>query len=382
MKTNNRINSIAEYHFKRIEELKNNLLREKKEIIDLSIGDPDLKVNNKITEELVKALGEEGFNRYPPYEGLNELKKQIIKYYDEIYSVSVKLDEVVILIGSKEGISGIIPAVCDIGDHIINPMLGYPVYETCSKLWGCNSYNVELKEENSFFPNFNDIPKTVLSESKLFFINYPNNPTGATSNENFYKDIVSFCEKYNIVLCNDGAYNEIINPFEKPISLLQFDKKKSCVEFGTFSKIYNMTGFRLGYAVGNKAVISAISKVKNNLDSGQFLPIQKAGIQALKLDRDYVNSIRLVYQGRKIVAENILKQKNIKFFSGNGTFYLWCKVPEKFTTDEFCEQLISNYGIVVTPGYCFGKSGDGYFRIALTKSEEIINNCLNKLKVY
>ena len=143
-----------------------------------------------------------------------------------------------------------------------------------------------------------------------------------------------------------------------------------------------MTGFRLAYAVGNQAVINAISKIKSNLDSGQFLPIQKAGIEALKLDRDYVNSIRLVYQGRKIVAENILKQKNIEFFSGSGTFYLWCKVPQKLTTDEFCEQLINNYGIVVTPGYCFGKPGDGYFRIALTKSEEQINNCLNMLKKY
>ena len=382
MKTNNRINSISEYHFKKIEELKNNLLKSGKQIIDLSIGDPDLKVNNRITEELVKSLRLEGFNKYPPYEGLNELKKQIIKYYDEVYSVSLKLDEVIILIGSKEGISAIIPAICDIGDTIINPMLGYPVYETCSKLWGCKSYNIRLLEENSYLPNFNEIPKAILSESKLFFINYPNNPTGATANEGFYEDIISFCKKQNIMLCNDGAYNEIINPLKKPISLLQFDKDKLCVEFGTFSKIYNMTGFRLGYAVGNKAVINAISKIKSNLDSGQFLPIQKAGIEALKLDRDYVNSIRKIYYSRKIVAENILKQKNIKFFSGDGTFYLWCRVPKEFTTDEFCEQLINNYGIVVTPGYCFGKSGEGYFRIALTRNEEVINNCLSVLKTY
>ena len=142
-----------------------------------------------------------------------------------------------------------------------------------------------------------------------------------------------------------------------------------------------MTGFRLGYAVGNKEVIRAISKIKSNLDSGQFIPIQKAGIQALNLDREYVNSIRTIYYNRKIAAKNILKLKNIEFFSGNGTFYLWCKVPQKFTTDEFCEQLINNYGIVVTPGYCFGEPGEGYFRIALTKSEKIISNCLNILKV-
>jgi len=381
MKTNNRMNCIGEYHFKKIEELKNNLLKSEKEIIDLSIGDPDLKVNNKITEALVDAMKYEGFNKYPPYEGLIELKNQIIRYYNEVFEVTLKQEEVVILIGSKEGISGIIPAVCDIGDYIINPKLGYPVYETCSKLWGCKSYNIMLSEENSYLPNLNDISETILNKSKLFFINYPNNPTGATASEDFYKNIISLCERYNIILCNDGAYNEIINPFEKPVSLLQFDRNKSCVEFGTFSKIYNMTGFRLGYAVGNKEVIRAISKIKSNLDSGQFIPIQKAGIQALNLDREYVNSIRTIYYNRKIAAKNILKLKNIEFFSGNGTFYLWCKVPQKFTTDEFCEQLINNYGIVVTPGYCFGEPGEGYFRIALTKSEKIISNCLNILKV-
>jgi len=363
MKTNKRINSISEYHFKKIEELKTNLIKANKEIVDLSIGDPDLKVNTKITDELILSLSKDNFNKYPPYEGLNELKKEIIKYYDEIYNVSLDQDEVLILIGSKEGISAVIPAVCDIGDTVINPMLGYPVYETCSKLWGCKSYNISLKEENSYLPNLKEIPKTILEESKLFFINYPNNPTGATGNSAFYKEIIDLCEKYSIVLCNDGAYNEIINPFGKSISLLQFDKKKSCIEFGTFSKIYNMTGFRLGYAVGNKAVINGISKIKSNLDSGQFIPIQKAGIEALKLDRDYVNSIRKIYYDRKILAKDILKQKNIETFPGNGTFYLWCKVPQKLTSDEFCEQLIKNYGIVVTPGYCFGKLGYGYFRI-------------------
>lgn len=195
MKTNNRINSISEYHFKKIEDLKNNLLNAKKEIIDLSIGDPDLKVNKKITEELIMALNEEGFNKYPPYEGLKELKKHIIKYYDEIYQVTLELDEVVILIGSKEGISAVIPAVCDIGDTVINPILGYPVYDTCTSLWGCKSYNVQLTETNSYLPKVSDIPENILKQSKLFFINYPNNPTGATANKDFYTEIKIFIQK-------------------------------------------------------------------------------------------------------------------------------------------------------------------------------------------
>ncbi len=382
MKTNNRLNSIPKYHFKKMEELKSELLKEGKKIVDLSIGDPDLLVNKNITDALIESLSENRFNNYPPYEGIKDLKLQVIKYYDEQYSVKLNLDEVIILIGSKEGLSGIIPAVCDVGDTVIVPEVGYPVYEACAKIWGCNTFNVPITEKNSYFPELLNIPESILRESKLFFINYPNNPTGATGNESFFKEIISFCDRYNIILCNDGAYNEIIEPEAKNISLLQFDFEKQCVEFGSFSKTYNMTGFRLGYAVGNKSIISALSKVKSNLDSGQFLPIQKSGIAALKLDRNYVNSIRTIYSERKLLAINLLKEKNIECFSGAGTFYLWCKIPKNYTTDEFCSELVNDYGIVVTPGYCFGSFGYGYFRIALTKDKEVIVDSLSKLKTY
>ena len=382
MKLNNRLSNIDEYHFKKIDDVKNEVFLTGKKIIDLSIGDPDLPVHSKITDRLIAGLKGERYNNYPPYDGLIELKKAVIKYYNEVYSVSLNLDEVIILIGSKEGISNIIPAVCDIGDCVIVPEPAYPVYSICSKLWGCIPYTVPLKQNNGYMPNLDEIPKEIVNKAKLIFMNYPNNPTGAVADSEFYKRIIKFSYDNNIVLCNDSAYNEIIKADKKPISLLQYDVKRQCVEFGTLSKTYNMTGYRIGYAVGNAKVINSLLKIKSNCDSGQFIPVQKAAIAALSLERDYVYDIRRIYDERREVAKSALSQKNISFFDAEGTFYLWCRTPKNYTTNEFCEELLINHGIVVTPGNVFGKLGYDYFRIALTKDKVIIEEALKSLKKF
>jgi len=380
MKTNNRLSQVNEYHFKKIEDMKNKVILTGKKIIDLSIGDPDLEVHSKVTDALIEGLKGNRYNNYPPYDGIMELKKAVIKYYNQVYSVSLNFDEVIILIGSKEGISNIIPAVCDVSDFVIVPEPAYPVYSICSKLWGCQPYTVPLKQNNGYLLDFNAIPKDIVTKSRLIFINYPNNPTGAVANSEFYKSIIKFSYDNNIVLCNDSAYNEIIKVDKKPISLMQYDINRQCVEFGTLSKTYNMTGYRVGYAVGNAKVINALLKVKSNCDSGQFIPVQKAAVAALNLERDYVQDIRKIYDERREVAKSVLLQKNIDFFDAEGTFYLWCKTPKNYTTNEFCEELLINHGIVVTPGNVFGKLGCDYFRIALTKDKLIIEEALKSLK--
>lgn len=382
MKLNNRLNHIDEYHFKKIDDLKCRLINEGKNIYDLGIGDPDIPVRNEITSGLIKAFDYTDFNRYPPYDGIIELKKQIIKYYENIYSVKLELDEVLILIGSKEGICHLVPAVCDIGDTSIVPDPSYPVYKTCASLWGVESYRVPLIESNSYLPVCESIPQKIVNECKIFIINYPNNPTGAVADAEFYKYIIKFCSNNNIVLCNDGAYNEILNTSIKQISLLQFDDKRQFIEFGTFSKLFNMTGFRLGYAVGNREIIKKLLKIKSNMDSGQFMPIQYAGIEAMKLGKDYSEYIRNIYTLRKKAAESLLDKHNIKYYKSDGTFYIWCSVPNNYTTDEFCEELITNNGIIVTPGYSFGSLGHNHFRIALTKDVSIIEEALSSIKSY
>jgi len=379
MNTNNRLSNINEYHFKKIEDMKNEALLTGKKIIDLSIGDPDLEVHPNITHALIDGLKDYRYNNYPPYDGIIELKKEVIKYYKDAYSVSLNLEEVIILIGSKEGISNIIPAVCDVSDYVIVPEPAYPVYSICSKLWGCIPYTVPLKQSNGYMLDFNTIPEEIISKCKLIFMNYPNNPTGAVASSEFYKGIIKFSYDNNIVLCNDSAYNEIIKVDKKAISLMQYDIKRQCVEFGTLSKTYNMTGYRIGYAVGNAKVINALLKIKSNCDSGQFIPVQKAAIAALKLERDYVHNIRKIYDERREAAKSVLLQKNISFFDAEGTFYLWCKTPKNYTTNEFCVELLTTNGIIVTPGNVFGSLGYDYFRIALTKDVLILKEALKSL---
>ncbi|HEY8888898.1 MAG TPA: aminotransferase class I/II-fold pyridoxal phosphate-dependent enzyme [Clostridium sp.] len=382
MKINNRLSNVEEYHFKKIDDIKNKALKSGKKIVDLSIGDPDLQVHSNITDALIEGVKGDRYNNYPPYDGLVEMKEAVIRYYNQVYSVSLNLEEVIILIGSKEGISNIIPAVCDVGDCVIVPEPAYPVYNICSKLWGCIPYTVPLTLKNGYLPNINVIPEIIVSKCKLMFINYPNNPTGAVASGEFYNRIVKFSYDNNIVLCNDSAYNEMIQVDKNSISLMQYDVKRQNIEFGTLSKTYNMTGYRIGYAVGNAKVINAILKIKSNCDSGQFIPIQKAAIAALNLERDYVQNIRKIYDERREVAKSVLIQKNIDFFDSEATFYLWCKTPKNYTTNEFCEELLINHGIVVTPGNVFGKLGYDYFRIALTKDKLIIEEALKSLKKY
>lgn len=380
MKINNRMYKIKEYEFKSIGDLKRKLIEKKAPIIDLSIGDPDLKVHEDVLNTLIHNIRINGYNKYPPYDGIETLKKQVIKYYKENYNVNLSLNEVIILIGSKEGISKLVPAVCDIGDYMIIPDPSYPVYLNSAYIWGVEPQIIPLKDKNNYLPDINSIPKNIISKSKLFMINYPNNPTGAIANEEFYKEIVRMCYNNDIVLCNDNAYGDIIKSHKKPMSLLQFDKEKQFIEFGSISKSYNMTGFRIGYAVGNAKILNELLKIKSTMDSGQYIPIQIAAKKALSLEKTYIKSIRKIYEERRNVAYDILKKYDIEYFDGEGTFYIWCKTPKKYTTHEFCKELIYKCNLIVTPGYAFGNLGYDYFRIALTADKEIIKKGLENLK--
>lgn len=382
MKINSRLNNISEYHFKNLDIIKKHYIASGIHVTDLSIGDPDLPVDDNIIDGLLYGLTKESYNKYPPYEGINGLKKEIIKYYDEVYSVKLNMDQVIILIGSKEGINNLIPAVCEIGSFAIIPKPSYPVYDICCKLWGVNTHKITLKEENGYLPCLSDLSEETLKNSSLFILNYPNNPTGAVANNDFYKDITNLCNKNDIVLCNDAAYNEILCDYKSPLSLLQFNNNDNCIEIGSFSKSYNMTGFRIGYAVGSYNIIKALSKIKTNVDSGQFKPIQYAALEAIKLNRAYINDLRKVYIDRRNEVEKVLVKCNINFFPGKGTFYVWCETPKEYTTEMFCEKLLKEYGIIVTPGKVFGQEGQGYFRIALTQEKEKMVTALNKINLF
>ncbi|GAA0176965.1 aminotransferase class I/II-fold pyridoxal phosphate-dependent enzyme [Clostridium sediminicola] len=378
----NRTLKIEEYCFESINKIKKEKLIKGEEILDLGIGDPDLPVHENIINKLINALKFQGFNKYPPYEGIKELKKEIIKYYNEVFNVNLQMDEVLVLIGSKEGIGHLLPVVCDYGDELIITEPKYPPYERCSKLWNIKCNKIRLLEKNNYLLNLNSISKEVKDKSKLMILNYPNNPTGAVANEYFYKEVIKYCKKNNILLCNDGAYNEIVDINTIPQSILSYDNSKTCIEIGTFSKTFNMTGFRIGYIVGNRKIINGLLKVKSSFDSGQFVPIQYAAIEALKLPKSYIEKNRLIYYNRKVAVKEILSKKGIHYFNSKGTFYIWCSTPEGYTDKQICEEFINENGIIVTPGSAFGEKYNHFFRIALACKKELIVGAMERIQEY
>lgn len=380
MKINNRLNLLGDSTNSALSYAINKRVKDNKEIFDFGIGDPNIKIREEIVEGLLLGLKKKNFNNYPPYEGIYLLKEKIINYYKEIYNVFLSEDEVLITSGAKDAIVDIIPSICNFKDSIIITEPAYPVYNTVASLWGVEVNKVPICSKNNYLPDLN-ISCKILNESKIFIINYPNNPSGAIANEKFYKDIIDLSIKHSFILVNDGAYNEIVWS-GKPLSLLSFDKELKSIEIGSFSKIFNMTGFRLGYVVGNKEVIKGMLRVKRVLDSGQFIPIQYAGINALSLLEEYRKSICKEYYNRKEKLIKILKEKRISYFNGGGGIYLWCNIPSGWTTEEFCIELLEKYGIIVIPGYNFGSTCHGYFRIALTNEEEVIEEVFSKLPVY
>lgn len=378
----NRVLKIEEYCFEAINKIKQEKLSKGEDIVDLGVGDPDLPVHEVIINELINAMKTQGFNKYSPYDGIKELKMEIINYYNEIFNVKLQMDEVLILIGSKEGIGHLLPVVCDSGDEIIITEPKYPPYERCSKLWNIKCNKIKLLKKNNYLLNLSDIGEKEKNKSKLMILNYPNNPTGAVANEYFYGEVIKYCKKNNILLCNDGAYNEIIDINNKPQSILSYDCEKKCIEFGTLSKIFSMTGFRVGFVVGNKKILNGLLKVKASFDSGQFLPIQYAAIEALKIPRSYIEKNKLIYYNRKVAVKKILLEKGIDYFNGKGTFYLWCSVPKNHTDKSLCTEFLEEYGVIVTPGSSFGEDFSQFFRISLTSDRKMIIDAMGRIREY
>jgi LL-diaminopimelate aminotransferase len=291
--------------------------------------------------------------------------------------------EVVTLIGSKEGIAHIPWAYAEPGDVVLCPSPGYPVYKIATIFAGATPYIMPLKEENGFLPIYEDIPEDVLKKAKLLFINYPNNPTGACADDSFYEKTLELAKKYDILICHDAAYSEIAYDGYRPKSILEFDRdKKYSLEFHSLSKTYCMTGWRIGFAVGNADGIYNLGKLKTNIDSGAFQAVQYAGIEALTGDQTSIAELNARLEKRRDAAVEAFKTLGVDIKGPKATYYIWAKVPKGFTSSAFCEKLIEETGIVVTPGSGFGDEGEGYFRISITLGEEKIAEAARRLKAF
>jgi len=377
-----RIKNLPPYLFAAIDQLKQKALGKGVDLINLGIGDPDLPTPATIIQRLQRASEDPKNHQYPSYEGLLPFRQATADWYQRRFGVRLDpKNEVLTLIGSKEGIGHVPLAFINPGEVALIPDPGYPVYHAGTLFAGGRSHFMPLKKENHFLPEFDRIPKAVLKKARLLFINYPNNPTSATAGKEFFKEAIRFARRHRLIVCHDNAYSEVYFDGERPMSFLELDGAKEVgIEFHSLSKTFNMTGWRIGFAVGNPQILSALGRVKSNLDSGVFQAVQEAGIEALNLRESTTDEIRKIYQERRDTLVSGLLGLGLSVDPPKATFYVWVGVPKGFTAMKFTMHLLDRAGIVTTPGSGFGKSGEGYIRMALTVPNERLMEAVDRME--
>ena len=354
------------------------------DVISLAIGDPDIPTPRHIIERLCQASEDPKNHRYPESGGLLEFRCAISKWYQKRFGVALDPDkEVLPLIGSKEGIGHIALCFIDPGDTALVPDPAYPVYSISTMFAGGHPHCMPLIQENEFLPDLTAIPKDIARKAKVIWINYPNNPTSAVADLKFFEGVVAFAKRHGIAVCHDGPYTEIAFDGYRPVSFLQAEGAEEVgVEFHSLSKSYNMTGWRVGMAVGNPAMIDALKRVKSNLDSGIPQAIQRAAIEALTGPQDCISEHNTIYQRRRDRLLQALNQIGIQAKPPRASLYIWAKVPDSYTSVEFATLLLDEVGVVVMPGVSYGKHGEGYIRLSLTIPDKRLEEAIDRLKAW
>jgi len=374
-----RLRKLPPYLFVRLEELAAVKRKQGMDMIDFGIGDPDLPTPDKIVKSLQVAVEENDFQKYSTSQGERDLREAIAKWYKKRFGVDVDPDtQVCITVGSKEAIFNVSQAFVNPGETIIAPSPGYPVYSGAATLFNeAKCVLVPLKAEKNWLLDIDECPK----DAKMLYLNYPNNPTGATCDLAYLKKIYDWCQSTNTILCYDNAYSEMCYDDYRAPSILQVGP--DCIEFGSFSKTFNMTGYRLGYAVGNPELVKGLTKCKGQIDSGAPIFIQKAGITALDLYPSdgslpsVLKSNMEIFAERRMVLVNGLRELGFDVTMPKGTFYVWFNCGMQ--SDEFTEKML-DLGIIVTPGPGFGSSAQGYIRMTVTEPVERIKEALGRMK--
>lgn len=351
------------------------------DIVSFAIGDPDLPTPSHIIEHLCRAAHDPTNHRYPETNGLPELRQAIAEWYKRRFGVALNSEkEVLPLIGSKEGIGHVTLCFVEPGDIALVTDPGYPVYSMSTLIAGGEPYFMPLTEENDFLPDFNAIPAEVLVKAKLMWLNYPNNPTGATANLDFFQKAIDFAKDHNLAICHDAPYTEVYFDDQKPPSLLEVPgAKEVAIEFHSLSKTYHMTGWRIGMAVGNAETIDALFRVKSNLDSGIPQAIQYAAIEALRGSQECVSEHNAVLQRRRDKLTKVLREIGLTTRMPKATFYVWARVPSGYTSVDFTNKLLDEAGIAVTPGIGYGREGEGYIRLSLTLPDDRLDKAIDRL---
>jgi LL-diaminopimelate aminotransferase len=375
-----RIKNLPPYLFAAIDKAKQEARARGVDVIDLSVGDPDLPTPAHIVEALRQAAKDTSNHQYPSYEGKLTFRTAVADWYKRTFNVDLDPgNEVLTLIGSKEGIAHAPLAFINPGDAALIPDPAYPVYRTATIFAGGEPVVMPLLKVNKFLPDLEAIPADVARRAKIMFLNYPNNPIGATADRSFFKELIDFAREYDIIVMHDNPYSEIYYDGHRSFSLLEIDGAKDvAVEFHSLSKTYNMTGWRIGSVVGNSEVVAGIGKIKSNIDSGTFGAVQDAGIAALHSPKEIVDDIRKIYQHRIEILYQALRDLDLELEKPRATLYLWAWVGG--SSIEYAAQLLEKTGIVATPGVGFGKYGEGYIRFSITQQTERIEEAVVRLE--
>jgi LL-diaminopimelate aminotransferase len=377
-----RIKTLSPYLFAAIDKMKQDAIARGVDIINLGIGDPDLPTPAPIIDSLAKAAEDPKHHQYPSYEGMLSFRKAVAGWYKRRFNVTLDpADEILTLIGSKEGIGHVHLAFVDPGDIVLVPSPGYPVYPVGTSFCGGTSHVMPLTKANGFLPDLNAIPKDVAKKAKLMWLNSPNNPTSVIMSKDYFKRAIEFAQDHQIIICHDAAYSEIYYDGKRPVSFMEVEGAKDVgVEFHSLSKTYNMTGWRIGFVVGNKRVLAALGKVKSQLDSGVFEAVQEAGITALGLDDSVTDGIRKIYQERRDTIVPGLKKLGLEVDAPPAAFYIWVTVPKGYTSTTFTAHLLEKAGIVTTPGNGFGAPGEGYVRMTVCTTKERLAEAVARIQ--
>jgi LL-diaminopimelate aminotransferase len=376
-----RLDRLPPYLFVEVNRRITELEAKGKDIVNFGIGDPDLPTPPHIIERMCQAARDPANHRYPETGGLPELRQAAAGWYEQRFGVTLNpATEVLPLIGSKEGIGHIALCFVEPGDVTLVPDPGYPPFSLGTILAGGEPYFVPLKEENDFLPDFEAIPDDVADKAKLMWLNYPNNPTGAVAGLDFFNRAVRFAQRHDLALCHDAPYTEVAFDGYRAPSFMQIPgARKIGVEFHSLSKTYDMTGWRIGMAVGNADMVNALFRVKSNLDSGVPQAIQYAAIEALRGPQEHIAEHNAILQRRRDRLMQVLDEVGLKAKKPRATFYIWARVPDGYTSLDFTRKLLDEVGIAVTPGPGYGREGEGYIRFSLTLSDERLEEGARRL---
>jgi len=371
----NRLNTVKEYYFSiKLREVRN-LINKGKPIINLGIGSPDLEPPS----EVIHALNNANVHGYQNYQGIPELRKAIADFYKKHYHVRLNTtNEILPLMGSKEGILHISMAYLNIGDEVLIPNPGYPTYTSVTNLVQAKPIFYDLVEENNWQPNLEALDKLNLSKVKIMWVNYPHMPTGSNPSNNLFEKLIAFAKKHDILIVNDNPYSFILN--SNPKSILSVKGANDvAIELNSLSKTFNMSGWRVGMVVGNEKYLNNILKVKSNMDSGMYYGIQQGAIAALNLSNQWFDQINSIYAKRRKIIWNICDEINCIYDKNSTGLFVWAKIPNGKTSNEVCDELLYNYDVFITPGNIFGSNGEGYIRFSLCVSEDKIQEVLTRV---